>query len=144
MRIPETRGGTPLRRCVQSARTGIPHTRGGEPTSALSRPRKCRTYTCLVRRQPYGLVHLLVQGLTRGGVGPSVTWPPQGILGGPRFVLPTRHPAGESPAGRAEVGWDGQSLQGTIVPSGTYVIRIRARADDGQQATGIGMLHAAR
>jgi hypothetical protein len=50
----------------------------------------------------------------------------------------------ESPAGRSEVAWDQRSAAGTIVPSGIYVIRVRAKAEDGQQATGIGMLHAAR
>ena len=50
----------------------------------------------------------------------------------------------ESPAGRSEVAWDERSSAGTIVPSGTYMIRVRAKAEDGQQASGIGMLHAAR
>ena len=50
----------------------------------------------------------------------------------------------ESPAGRSEVAWDQRSSAGTIVPSGTYMVRTRAKAEDGQQASGIGMLRAAR
>ncbi len=42
--------------------------------------------------------------------------------------------SGESaPAGLSTCGWNGRSSSGTVVPSGRYLVRVKAQADDGQQ-----------
>jgi flagellar hook assembly protein FlgD len=42
---------------------------------------------------------------------------------------------GERPQGQVEVLWDGRSDAGSSMPSGSYVLLIRAEAADGQRAT---------
>lgn len=41
------------------------------------------------------------------------------------------------PAGVSTASWNGRSASGTICPAGRYLVRISARADDGQQAQAI-------
>ncbi|MBD3292798.1 MAG: hypothetical protein GF393_07715, partial [Armatimonadia bacterium] len=38
-----------------------------------------------------------------------------------------------APAGLSTCGWNGRSGSGTLVPGGRYLVRVSARADDGQQ-----------
>ncbi|MGI5817192.1 MAG: carboxypeptidase regulatory-like domain-containing protein [Armatimonadota bacterium] len=38
-----------------------------------------------------------------------------------------------APAGISTCGWNGRGAGGTLVPSGRYLVRVSARADDGQQ-----------
>jgi len=47
-------------------------------------------------------------------------------------------------AGTQRLTWDGMSTQGTRAPSGVYVIVVKARADNGQQAQAIGTVRLAR
>ncbi len=42
-----------------------------------------------------------------------------------------------APAGVSTVSWNGRSAQGTICPPGRYLVRINARAEDGQQVQAV-------
>ena len=93
--------------------------------------------------QRYGVAHLLVQGLTQRWSGSERDLTATG--GSRRAAISAIHtPSRGRVAGRIHVSWDGLPLRRTIAPSGTDMIRVRATAEDGQKATGIGMLHAAR
>ncbi len=47
-------------------------------------------------------------------------------------------------AGPRQVTWDGRNTSGTKAPAGRYIIRIRARTDDGQQVSAIRSLQLER
>lgn len=49
-----------------------------------------------------------------------------------------------TPAGLATSTWNGRSTAGTLVPSGRYLVRISARADDGQQTQALVPLQLER
>ncbi|MFQ5811221.1 MAG: FlgD immunoglobulin-like domain containing protein, partial [Armatimonadota bacterium] len=44
---------------------------------------------------------------------------------------------GMLPRGRSAVLWSGRSAQGTQAPTGVYLVRVRASADDGQTVSGV-------
>ncbi len=48
------------------------------------------------------------------------------------------------PRGRASLTWSSRSITGTHVPSGTYLLRITARTEDGEQASAVTMLQVRR
>ncbi len=47
-------------------------------------------------------------------------------------------------SGRAALTWDGRGTAATHVPSGTYLLRVTARAEDGEQASAVALLQAER
>ena len=47
-------------------------------------------------------------------------------------------------AGPQQVTWDGRNASGSSVPAGTYIIRVTARSDDGQQVSAIRSLQLGR
>jgi hypothetical protein len=47
-------------------------------------------------------------------------------------------------AGPQQVTWDGRNTSGSNAPSGTYIIRLTARSDDGQQVSAIRSLQLER
>ncbi|MGD9494840.1 MAG: carboxypeptidase regulatory-like domain-containing protein [Armatimonadota bacterium] len=47
-------------------------------------------------------------------------------------------------AGAQRVSWDGLSAQGTRAPGGVYLVLVRARAENGQQAQAVGTVRLAR
>ena len=47
-------------------------------------------------------------------------------------------------AGPQQVTWDGRNASGSAAPAGTYIIRVIARSDDGQQVSAIGTLRLGR
>ncbi len=52
--------------------------------------------------------------------------------------------AQQLPEGRASLTWNARSIRGTTVPSGTYLLRLTARTEDGEQASAVTMLQVAR
>ncbi|MCD6361933.1 MAG: S8 family serine peptidase [Armatimonadetes bacterium] len=50
----------------------------------------------------------------------------------------------EQAAGPQQVVWDGRNASGAPVPAGTYIVRIRARAADGQQVSAVRTLQISR
>jgi len=46
--------------------------------------------------------------------------------------------------GRASLTWSARSLTDTYVPSGTYLLRVTARTQDGEQASAVTILQARR
>jgi len=47
-------------------------------------------------------------------------------------------------SGRAAFTWDGRGTAATHVPGGTYLLRVTARAEDGEQASAVALLQAER
>ncbi len=47
-------------------------------------------------------------------------------------------------AGRASLAWDGRSTVGTAVPGGTYLLRVTARTENGEQASAVTSLQIGR
>jgi hypothetical protein len=44
----------------------------------------------------------------------------------------------------SQAAWDQRCAAGTIAPAGTYLLRVRARAEDGQQTSGAAILQVIR
>jgi len=52
--------------------------------------------------------------------------------------------AQQLPRGRASLAWHGRTLTDTNVPSGTYLLRLTARTEDGEQASAVTLLQVSR
>ncbi len=53
-------------------------------------------------------------------------------------------PGSQLARGRASLSWNARSIRGTSIPSGTYVLRVAARTQDGQEASAVTMLRLNR
>lgn len=53
-------------------------------------------------------------------------------------------PAGQRPAGQNTLNWNLRDRGGTLVPSGLYIVRLRAHGDEGRRANALGTLQVTR
>jgi hypothetical protein len=96
------------------------------------------------------LISSLTAASTRGGTydigfnlsaGAAVTAGVYNIAG--RLVAKVAQ-AQQLARGRASLTWNARSVHGTVAPSGTYVLRVTARTEDGEQASAVTTLHMRR